>query len=556
LQSANTATVFGDNDRGMQIGPNGGTFEVLNSVVTIWSSSIRKVPGTATRVTLTKTGIGEFRYNGNATAGQTRHDTDFDQVVVNAGLFRLGSVSGQDTELGFGLAPAVPTSDAIVLNGGAIGTSFGSTLHANRGITLGANGGVLNLVGGAMTIPSVISGAGTLRIIGTQGLTLSGTNTYTGNTIIGSDITMIGGVTPAVAGAVSISADANLGQAPAVPTANNISLGTATAAGTLTVTQDATIDSNRGISIGAGGGTLSASTGKTATYGGVLAGAGGLTKAGAGTWVLTGNNTYGGTTTVSAGKLFANNTSGTATSGGAVTIQNTATLGGTGAVAGGVTIQTGGTIAPGANAIGTLGTGALSVGGTFQWEIDTTNPGTPLADLLNANGNLSLTGSTLFTDDLAATPQSLAATQKLTLISYAGTWDGSTFGGIADGGTVAIDGKNFTIDYNDTSAGANGGLYTKFVTATPAAGDYTGDTFVNAADYVTWRKDANNIGGGDPQGYIAWRENFMPSPIAGPGLGASDLGPAAVPEPASVALVMIGLALVAAGRRRTHRRSS
>jgi hypothetical protein len=57
---------------------------------------------------------------------------------------------------------------------------------------------------------------------------------------------------------------------------------------------------------------------------------------------------------------------------------------------------------------------------------------------------------------------------------------------------------------------------------------------VNAADYVSWRKNDNTT-----NGYAQFRENFQPSPVAGPGLGG-----AAVPEPASAALLMLGLAAI------------
>jgi hypothetical protein len=56
-------------------------------------------------------------------------------------------------------------------------------------------------------------------------------------------------------------------------------------------------------------------------------------------------------------------------------------------------------------------------------------------------------------------------------------------------------------------------------------GDYNGDNKVDAADYVTWRKNPGNFG--NDLGYTTWRANFgMP-----PGIGS---GSTAVPEPASL----------------------
>jgi hypothetical protein len=87
-------------------------------------------------------------------------------------------------------------------------------------------------------------------------------------------------------------------------------------------------------------------------------------------------------------------------------------------------------------------------------------------------------------------------------------------------------------------------------------GDYNSDGRVDAADYVVWRK--TNING--QQGYADWRTNFGATGASGgpgtlnsgfvryvtSGIGAG----AAVPEPAGVWLVGIGLASLAIGSRR------
>jgi hypothetical protein len=73
-------------------------------------------------------------------------------------------------------------------------------------------------------------------------------------------------------------------------------------------------------------------------------------------------------------------------------------------------------------------------------------------------------------------------------------------------------------------------------------GDYNNDGKVDAADYVVWRK--NNING--QQGYDDWRMNFGAPDGGGSALG----GAGAVPEPAAVALLLIGLVGVCDTRRR------
>jgi fibronectin-binding autotransporter adhesin len=72
-------------------------------------------------------------------------------------------------------------------------------------------------------------------------------------------------------------------------------------------------------------------------------------------------------------------------------------------------------------------------------------------------------------------------------------------------------------------------------------GDFNGDHIVDAADYVTWRKDPNAT----PGGYDAWRRNFG-NTVPG---GGSGLGNSAVPEPAAIALVGLGLLSLASRRR-------
>jgi autotransporter-associated beta strand protein len=80
------------------------------------------------------------------------------------------------------------------------------------------------------------------------------------------------------------------------------------------------------------------------------------------------------------------------------------------------------------------------------------------------------------------------------------------------------------------------------------AGDYSANSFVDAADYVTWRENvgqpsqtlANDTTGviiGDSQ-YFQWRENFG-NTTAVPGSQLDES--AAVPEPASVGLLILGL---------------
>jgi autotransporter-associated beta strand protein len=170
-----------------------------------------------------------------------------------------------------------------------------------------------------------------------------------------------------------------------------------------------------------------------------------LVKNGVGTMALHIACVYSGTTTVNGGTLLANNTTGSATGSGAVTVKTGATFGGTGLVSGAVTVESGGTLAPGAP-IESLGTGALTLlaGSTLAAEI---NSSAGTADVANVTGNVSLAG-TLTLTDTAGTPVVIPGGTKLTLLTYTGTLTGA-FAGLAEDSTFAVGVNSFKIRYDD-----------------------------------------------------------------------------------------------------------
>ena len=80
-------------------------------------------------------------------------------------------------------------------------------------------------------------------------------------------------------GVLSVSANANLGTAPASATAGFLTLN----GGTLATTATFTLNTKRGISFGASGGTIDVASGTTLTYSGIAAGRGSCTKTDTGT---------------------------------------------------------------------------------------------------------------------------------------------------------------------------------------------------------------------------------------------------------------------------------
>lgn len=190
-----------------------------------------------------------------------------------------------------------------------------------------------------------------------------------------------------------------------------------------------------------------------------------LTKTGGGVLTLSATNTYTGATLVSGGTLAINGNTSTSL----VTVGTGATLQGRGAISGSVTVQGGGTLASG-NSIESLATGALTLQAlsTFAYELNNDAMAGVAGDLTAVTGNLNIdltTAAILTLSDLGS--GSWTVGDKLTLISYSGTWNGGLFE--YDGSTLADDsnfnfsGMDWTFNYNDTGAGTN---YTSDLTGT------------------------------------------------------------------------------------------
>ncbi|NCW37290.1 MAG: autotransporter domain-containing protein, partial [Proteobacteria bacterium] len=143
--------------------------------------------------------------------------------------------------------------------------------------------------------------------------------------------------------------------------------------GTLLTTSSFTLNTNRGIALGASHGSINVAAGTTLTYDGVIAGGNNLTKLGTGTLDLGGANTYSGTTTISAGEL---NVTGTLSDSTAVTVAGSATYDSD-------TTDTIGSI-EGAGNIEIADSTTLTVGGD--------DSSTTFSGVISGSGNLTKTG--------------------------------------------------------------------------------------------------------------------------------------------------------------------
>jgi fibronectin-binding autotransporter adhesin len=306
------------------LNPRGGTKTIANSGTIAGDISLN-TNNQGSQLVLN----GSFDLNGGTrtlSIGLNSGGAFFGGVLSNGGITKTGStgllaLSGANTYSG---TTTIGSGTLQIGNAGTTGSlnpasvitgSSVATLAFNRTNTITQGTDFNSVIGGAIGVAQVGSGT----------LVLNGVNTYTGKTIIQS-------------GAVSVATINNANANGNLGTNGTIDLGGSTTTGALVYTGvGETTDRVINLAGTTGGGTLDQSgsgllrftsalttTGsgaKTLTLQGSTAGAGevsgvivdytgaggplatGLTKAGSGTWTLSGTNTYSGVTTVNAGVL-------------------------------------------------------------------------------------------------------------------------------------------------------------------------------------------------------------------------------------------------------------
>ncbi len=252
---------------------------------------------------------------------------------------QAGTVTVDDTGAAISIDGLQFATDGYLINGDAITLGNAQTI-----IRVGTGGGAIS-AGITATIASELTGSGGLEKTDNGTLVLSGTNTYTGGTFIDG-------------GTLSISSDANLGATPGGVTLDGGTLENTSSftsargmtlsasngqfetdadlaltgviggvggliksgSGTLTLTANNTYAGGTEISagtlqLGTGGtsgsiagdidnnGQLVLDRSDTWTLAGAIGGTGGVTQIGTGTVILTGDSSYQGGTTISAGTL-------------------------------------------------------------------------------------------------------------------------------------------------------------------------------------------------------------------------------------------------------------
>jgi autotransporter-associated beta strand protein len=357
-----------------------GTLNLPNATLAATDAETLLLPASAA------TALGLNPQSGNIQLGGNNLLPSAITVVLgqngngNQGQFWLNGFNQTISYFGIAGGSTATATGQIVQNGAAAGSN--SVLTFTGGATPSTFAGVVR--------DNATAGNGTLGLTVTAGsLTLTGANTYTG-------VTTLNG------GTLTAGTLANGGTASSIGGATNASANLAFGGGTL-VYAGATASTDRGFTLNAAGGTVNVATAASSlTMSGVAAGTGSLTKPGAGTLILTGANTYAGSTFVTAGTLRVNNTTGNGTGGGPTVLANAGTtLMGTGKLGGGLTVAANTVLSPGNNAIGTLGnnagTTAWNSNGIYTVEYDQSGsgslaPGTTI-DFYNSAGVLDMSGA-------------------------------------------------------------------------------------------------------------------------------------------------------------------
>jgi autotransporter-associated beta strand protein len=488
------------------------TFHDANAAVTIGGNNTLTLTSTATGAG-SGTGAGGSAITVTSAANAT--NTISANILVGAGqtwnvatgktLTVSGAISGN-----FDIIKNSPGT--LVLSGN--NTAHTGTMTITAGIVRGGtnaatSSGNLNFNGG------VLEGSGTF----TRGLgQMAGLVQWTGTggfAAFGAPLTVTLGGPSGVDWALSNAAGGLNGQ--------NLLFGSATSDNVVTLTNNLNMKGNRTVTVNDN--NLSAAD--HTVFSGVLADgdttARNFTKAGLGTLVLSGGNTYSGTTTVSAGTLAAAHATALGTTGANTSVSNGATLDVRATVAEPISIT--GTGVGGAGALITATANTGTVGGTVTLT-GATSIGGAGTGILNINGIVAAGANTLTT--LGTGETTFGAASTLTSVASLAVTDGTTNVNSALGtaGNTAVNvsdlGNGTKLRFGSVSQTLSsltiGAGATVVFTSGLASGSLTGDD-----------------GGGKAAGFGSPASSFG--------------GGATVPEPGTLGLLLVG-ALGMLNRRR------
>ncbi|WP_206185545.1 autotransporter-associated beta strand repeat-containing protein, partial [Sphingosinicella sp. CPCC 101087] len=388
--------------------------------------------------TLVKSDLGTLILSGtNSYGGGTR---------INGGVLQIE----RDENLGLG--------GALALDGGMLRTT--GSFATDRAIALGSGGGTFETAANSRLVANgQMTGGGALVKAGAGTLVLAEAASHSGGTTIAAGILQIGngGTTGSLVGDVTNAGSLAFARADTYVFAGRIAgAGSVSQAGGGTTVFTADHSYTGGTTIaggtlqigngGAGGsivgdvandGRLAFNRSNEYVFAGLISGSGSVDQAGAGTTILTGDNSYKGETIVSAGTLLIEGDQSAVTG---LTLVRAGTLGGTGTIGGDVSILDGAVLAPGSDGPGTLTiNGDLSFAGSARLGVEFGEAnvvGGPLNDLVSVGGDLVLDG----TVDIAVSAGGSFDIGVYRLIDYAGalTDNGLEVGSQPDGGDAFV----------------------------------------------------------------------------------------------------------------------
>lgn len=265
-------------------------------------------------------------------------------VLSGAGGFtKLGEhnliLSGNNT---FSGNAVVAQGELTIRHGNALGSTAGNVsiesgafLNLENNISVGAQSidleGTMRNVSGSNTWAGAIDGQGQILVAGGT-LTLSGSsgNAFSGITNVGQGTLQLG----KSGGEQAIGGDINIGQGSGTSTLRLLASNQISDGSTINLNSAASPvfdlngynervhtvqSSNSASSITLGSGTLTVAPGDSSEFAGAISGSGNVVMDGSGTWILSGNSSYTGTTTVESGVLNVRHSNALgATSGGTV----------------------------------------------------------------------------------------------------------------------------------------------------------------------------------------------------------------------------------------------
>ncbi|HOF18509.1 MAG TPA: autotransporter-associated beta strand repeat-containing protein, partial [Phycisphaerae bacterium] len=405
---------------------NGGTLQYTGPAVTI-DRNFSLPQGSSSGGTLDASGTGALTITGNVTGGTT--GTKY--------LYLTGTNTDANTLSG-AIADGSGSTTRLYKTGTGTWALSGNNTYSN---STNVNEGVL-LLNSANALPGGIgSSGGTSALLINGGVVGLGHGDFSRDVGTGVDEVRFSGS----GGFAAYGADraVNLGGAGAtvtwnvgyfLPTDSSLILGAATA--------DHMVDFQNPINLTGGDRTIQVNNGSAAVDAKIsgeisgTAGIGNVVKTGDGTLLLTANNTYTGTTTISAGTLLVDGSLADS----AVSV-NGGVLGGSGVVNGSVVVASGANLAPG-NSPGSLELGSalnLQSGSTLVIELGGTTftlNGTEQYDRVKVTGATTLAGALNVSLIDAFTPN---AGDLFGIVDATGGLTG-TFGNYAEGDTVLTSG--------------------------------------------------------------------------------------------------------------------